>query len=177
MNEFNVIKQCLIDRKLKFKSINDDGEVWVDESNNEFLLLKNIVDSVQIKFIGIINKILQKHNIKNGIQLYRDNTSTNVKQKLIELNSTIQLISLDELCCNIMQHKYQPQMQKCTHEQANKVIAFHKYHLPRFQQNDAVVRWMNWKKSDVIAICIEKCGNKLRDDGKCCKNCNYRIVF
>jgi DNA-directed RNA polymerase subunit H (RpoH/RPB5) len=176
MVEFAICRQRLIDRELKFVEFNKDGEVWVDLAGEYFLLFKTIETNIQVKCLDGIIKTLRLYDIKNGIQLYTDNTSSSVKNNLGTIDENIELICTNELTCNIMKHKYQPQMQKCSKQQVGAAIKLHMYSLPQFASDDVVVKWMNWRKGDVIAICPKKCQNKLNDCGKCCDGCNFRIV-
>lgn len=166
----------LRDRGLTYSETTKDGQVWCDDNGEKYLLFSTIKTTVQVKWLDTIVKILNGHKITNGIQLYVDSVSASVKNNINNACVSIELICTSDLLCNILRHKYQPQMQKCTVQQAQEALSLYKYSPPRFTSDDAVVRWMNWPRGSVIAICRNKCGNKLTLRGTCCNVCQFRIV-
>lgn len=171
-NAFELCQQRLVDRGMVLIGNNPDGEIW-KLGSDLFLLFFTIDTNIQVKSLDTINKILKNCKISNGIKLFTDSTSASVKNTI---GDNVELICTKELQCNIMRHIFQPQMQKCSKTQAKNAIRLHLYAPPQFTSDDAVVKWMNWKKGDVIAICKNKCGNTLGQDGRCCQTCNFRIV-
>jgi hypothetical protein len=178
-------REMLTDRFFNYESETIDGEIWKSTSGEKILLFTTIVDSVQIKIVDGIIKILSDMNLNKAIKLYRNGTSSCVNNKVQALCSgdpkiELELVRTSKMMFNPMLHVKQPSMVKCNVEFVKQVKELHSYAMPQLQSDDIVVLWNGWKHGDVVIICKNKCGHKSRElwinEYKCCRDTRFRIV-
>lgn len=175
--EILIFREWMEQRGYKYASSHTEGELWIDQdTKEEYFLFLSIADTIQVKLVDQIVKMMNLHHITNAIKIFRYSTSSCVKNKMEELKIKIELVCADQLKCNILKHKYQPKMTKCNTYQARNANALHKCAMPQISKDDPVVILMNWKRGDIIAICPDKC-QELKKRGKCCEKTRFRIVI
>ena len=174
-HHLNVCREWLLNRTYTFVNATDDGELWERADTTNLFLFTTIVDSIQVKLIDHIVKYMQANNLHKAIKIYRTSTSSSVKNNKDSMPVDIELVCTTQLMCNILTHKYQPKMTKCSPGQVAHIKSLHLYAMPQLSSEDPVVRLMDWQKDDVIAICENKC-SLLNKKGACCAHTRYRII-
>lgn len=173
----DIVKIILKTRGYEQVDSNEEGTVWKRNDDDIIFLFLKIFESIQVRIVDMVVKILNIYKINHGILVYTSSTSSSVKARLESFNGIkIELFHSDQLSCNIMEHVFQPRMTKCNVEQIVKVKNLYRYAMPQIKSDDPVVLWMDWKSGDIIAICDKKCTNMLDENGRCCIDCRWRVI-
>lgn len=172
----NLLKR-LNNRNYQFikQAIEDDFWIFQDNEKRKIACFPKFFDSIQLKNLEQIMEKMKKFDIFHIILVYTKNVSPIVKNKIWP-NYQFELIMSSSLEYDILEHVKQPKFIKCNPNQKQNIINLHVAKLPQLLIQDPVSIYLNYKKGDVIAVCRDKCENKLNEQGFCCKNTTFRIV-
>ena len=172
----DIVFQMLGSRGYELGERLDDG-ILFKRGVHRIFVSSIISDSIQVKFIDMFVKILQLYNINHGIAIYKNAVSSSVRSKIESMDTKLELLNMNQLSCNIMDHYLQPRFIRCDSAQAIEAKKLYIYPMPIISREDATVLWMGWGVGDIISICEKKCQNSLDYKGQCCIDCRHRRVL
>lgn len=130
----------------------NDQYILMKDTNHKNILIFNINSSLTINVIKIILKCMIDNNFDHSIVVY-DGKITPSSNKIIKnTDLTIELFTHNEMSINIFNHKYYFPHIKV--DETTKQLLLTKYgtKLPIILKSDPVIRYLNYKKGDIVKI-------------------------
>ena len=92
------------------------------------------------------------NNIKHCVIIYSNKITPSAK-KIIDISEfEIETFTKDEMSINITEHKYYFPHIKINDQEKQQLINKYGKHLPIILKSDPVVRYLNFKKGDILKI-------------------------
>lgn len=124
-----------------------------NDSNDTIICWFFNIEKLNIDYIKEFIGILEKNNYKHGIVIYQNYITSSTKKVLENLYKfTIELFLLKEFQYDITQFKYYCQHEKISNEEMKIIKDKFKKNIPYLLKTDAVARYFNFQKNDIIKI-------------------------
>ncbi len=137
---YTMIKEC-------------ENYILMNDTNDEHVIIFNCDESLTIHNMKLYLQIMSQHNIKHSIIIYKDKVTPSAK-KIITISSEfiIEIFTYDEMSINITNHKYYFPHIKVDDTIKQNLLDKYGKHLPIILKSDPVVRYLNFKKGDILKI-------------------------
>ena len=144
----------------------DEEDCLLQNNDDKIIVFFPVENKVNIDTIKEILYKMEKVHIKNCIIVYKESITSSAKKTLDVLELNIEMFHLEQLQYNITKHNLVPKHIRIEDKQQKKEL-LKKYgtQLPVLLKSDAVSRFYNYKKGDLIKI--------LRTNNTIC----YRLVL
>ncbi len=120
------------------------------DGNN--IIIFNSNDSLTIHSLKLFLKIMNDNDIRHCIIIYKDKITPSAK-KIIDISEfEIEVFTYDEMSINITNHKYYFPHIKINDQEKKELLDKYGKHLPIILKTDPVVRYLNFKKGDILKI-------------------------
>jgi len=130
-----------------------DCDIYKKQDNDERIMV--IYDTNEKINKNIVSKYTQlSENINNVILIYSGNITTMTLKLIDTLNESknIELFHVDQLTFNITKHRLQPLFRRLVGGEKEEVIKCFGKNIPIINSKDAISRFYNYKKGDIIEI-------------------------
>lgn len=130
-----------------------DNYTLMKDNEQKMVILFECKDALTIHNIKIYLQIMSDHHIGHCIIVYSDKITPSAK-KIIDISSDyeIEVFTENEMSINITNHKYYfPHIKVDDNTKQNLLDKYGK-HLPIILKTDPVVRYLNFKKGDILKI-------------------------
>jgi DNA-directed RNA polymerase subunit H (RpoH/RPB5) len=123
------------------------------ENANKLIVFFPVECKVNIDTIKEILYKMEQVKIKNCIIIYKESITSSAKKALDVLDMDIETFHIDRLKYNILHHTLVPKHERVENKHEKKELV-KKYgsQLPMLLRSDAVSRFYNYKKGDLIKI-------------------------
>lgn len=101
---------------------------------------------LNVEIIKYFYSFLHRNNIHHAILIYHNSVTSSVKKLLSTLDIYIELFLAERMRYNILKHRLVPEHNKVGEETDDTK------HFPTIEYTDPVVRFLGFKKGDVLAI-------------------------
>lgn len=130
----------------------NDQYILMKDVDNKNILIFNINSSLTINVIKIILKCMIENDFNHSIVVY-DGKITPSSNKIIKNSDlTIELFTHNEMSINIFNHKYYFPHIKVDETTKQLLLAKYGTKLPIILKSDPVIRYLNYKKGDIVKI-------------------------
>lgn len=148
-----IIHEMLDQRGYKIEE-EDDEKIIAVLDKKYIYVFKQIIDTFNIKRVKQITSILDHLDIKHCIVIYTDSATPAAKKsvKILSVNIQLELFTDKELQYNVTKHKLVPTHIKLSDEDINIYKRNYGTKLPIILTTDAVSRFYNYKKGNIIKI-------------------------
>lgn len=126
--------------------------ILMKDQNNNHILVFNCNDNLTIQYMKIYMKTMIDNDINHCIIIYKDKITPSAK-KIINISELeIEVFTNIEMSINITKHKYYSPHIKLNDNEKKQLLNKYGNHLPIILKSDPVVRYLNFKKGDVLKI-------------------------
>ena len=130
----------------------NDQYILMKDGNDKNILIFNLNSSLTINVIKIILKCMIENDFDHSIVVY-DGKITPSSNKIIKnTDLTIELFTRNEMSINIFNHKYYFPHIKVDETTKQLLLAKYGTKLPIILKSDPVIRYLNYKKGDIVKI-------------------------
>ena len=139
--------------KRNYVMVNDcDNYTLMKDTNDKLVIIFTCNDALTIHNMKLYLQIMSKHNISHCIIIYEDKITPSAK-KIIDISEyEIEIFTKTEMSINITNHKYYFPHIKVDDTTKNNLLNKYGKHLPIILKTDPVVRYLNFKKGDILKI-------------------------
>ena len=129
-----------------------DNYILMKDLDNEYIIIFNCNDSLTIHNMKLYLQTMSDQNISHCIIIYLDKITPSAK-KIIDISEfDIEVFTHDEFSLNITKHKYYFPHIKLNDQEKQNLLQKYGKHLPIILKTDPVVRYLHFKKGDVLKI-------------------------
>lgn len=129
-----------------------DNYTLMKDTENNHVLIFNVNDSLTIHNMKQYLQVMSTQNIKHCIIIYKDKITPSAK-KIIQISEfEIEVFTEDEMSINITNHKYYFPHIKISNDEKTQLLNKYGKHIPIILKSDPVVRYLNFKKGDILKI-------------------------
>jgi len=146
------VVEILEHRNYNLISKNSNYTLMNDQTNNKHVLIFTCPDNITITLIKAYIKIMIDTNINHSVVIYDGKITPSAKKIIESTELTIELFTNNEMSINIFKHKYYFPHIKVDDTTKNLLLTKYGPKLPIILRNDMVVRYLNFKKGDIIKI-------------------------
>ena len=130
----------------------DENYILMKNIENEFIIVFNCNESLTIHSLKLYLKIMDENQIRHCLIIYKDKITPSAK-KIIDISEfEIEVFTYDEMSINITNHKYYFPHIKINDVEKKQLLDKYGKHLPIILKTDPVVRYLNFKKGDILKI-------------------------
>jgi DNA-directed RNA polymerases I, II, and III subunit RPABC1 len=129
-----------------------DNYTLMKDCDNNHIIIFSCNDTLTIHNLKIYMKNMFDNDIKHCIIIYSNKITPSAKKIIAISEFEIETFTNDEMSVNITEHKYYFPHIKISDEEKQQLISKYGKSLPIILRNDAVVRYLNFKKGDILKI-------------------------
>lgn len=141
----------LLQRNYSMVNESDNYTLMKDVEGNNVIIF-NCNEALTIHSLKLYLKIMNDNDIKHCIIVYNDKITPSAR-KIIDISEfEIEVFTTNEMSINITKHKYYFPHIKLEDSEKKKLLDKYGKHIPIILKHDPVVRYLNFKKGDVLKI-------------------------
>lgn len=144
--------EILMNRNYNLVNTHDNYILMHDETNNEDIIIFTTPDNLSITLIKAYIKIMHDSDIHHCIIIYQDKITPSAKKIIETTNLTIEVFTNTEMSINVFNHKYYFPHIKVDDATKNLLLTKYGTKIPVILKNDMIIRYLNYKKGDIIKI-------------------------
>ena len=130
----------------------DENYTLMKDVEDNFVIVFNCNESLTIHSLKLYLKIMDENQIRHCLIIYKEKLTPSAK-KIIEISEfEIEVFTHDEMSINITNHKYYFPHIKINDQEKKQLLDKYGKHLPIILKTDSVVRYLNFKKGDILKI-------------------------
>lgn len=128
------------------------SHILMNDEKDDHVLVFKLDDNITINMIKLYIKIMIDNNINHSILVYNGKITPSANKVIKNTNFEIELFTHNEMSINIFKHKYYYPHIKL--DDTTKQLLLTKYgnKLPVILKTDPIVRYLNFKKGDILKI-------------------------
>jgi len=140
--------------KLKSESEDSSHRIFSNAADHNIIVFFDTHEKINKNILSKYNQLMNDLNIKESILVYSGTITTTTSKLIDALNQSkqIQIFNIDELTFNITKHVLQPNFEKLSIDDKNEVINLLGRKIPIMRYNDAISKFYNYKKGDIIQV-------------------------
>lgn len=144
--------EILSNRQYTLTNTHNNYTLMNDPNKNENVIIFNCLDNITINLIKAYVKIMIDTNINHSIIVYDGKITPSAKKIIETTNLEIEIFSKNEMSINVFKHKYYFPHIKVDDTTKNLLLTKYGTKLPIILKTDSIVRYLNYKKGDIIKI-------------------------